>query len=175
MANTPKQVDVYTDGACIGNPGAGGYGVVLRYQRSRKGLYRKERSGGFRLTTNNRMELMAVIVGLSALKGRCSVALHSDSEYIVSSIRAGLPQRWKERGWKRGKRSKVLNTDLWQQVIDLLSKHEVKPVWVKGHSGDPENERCDQLAMGAAHRLGLPADVGYEREHPHIGLGTQRF
>lgn len=158
MGKQPKGVTVYTDGACIGNPGPGGYGVVLIY-----GQNRKELSGGYRLTTNNRMELMAAIVGLRVLKTRCVVTLHSDSEYLVTSSRVGLPQRWRERGWRRTKKGKAPNRDLWEQLLDLYAKHDVMFVWVRGHSGDPENERCDQLSRSAARRTDLPADSGYER------------
>jgi ribonuclease HI len=154
-----KRVTIYTDGACIGNPGPGGYGVVLLY-----GNHRKELSGGFRLTTNNRMELTAVIVGLQALKTRCTVTLYSDSEYVVTSMQAGLPQRWRARGWRRGKRGKALNSDLWERLLFLCSEHSVTFEWVRGHSGNPENERCDQLSQDAARQAGLPADTGYEGE-----------
>jgi ribonuclease HI len=152
-----KNVTIYTDGACIRNPGPGGYGVVLLY-----GQHRKELFGGYRLTTNNRMELMAAIAGLRALKAPCSVTLYSDSEYLVTSMQAGLPQTWRERGWRRGKRGKALNSDLWQQVLDLSTKHKIQFEWVRGHSGNPENERCDQLSQYAARQPALPADTGYE-------------
>ena len=148
---------IYTDGGCIGNPGPGGYGVVLLYKD-----HRKELSGGYRLTTNNRMELTAAIVGLEALKGPCDVTLHSDSQYLVSSMRAGLPQKWKARGWRRGKRERALNSDLWDQILTLSAAHNVTFKWVRGHSGDLENERCDELSQAAARRSGLPADLGYE-------------
>ena len=157
MGKERKSVTIYTDGSCIGNPGPGGYGVVLLYSQNRKEL-----SGGYGLTTNNRMELMAAIVGLRALKTRCSVKLHSDSAYLVTSMRAELPQRWRERGWRRSKRGKALNRDLWEQFLDLCDRHAVKFVWVQSHSGDPENERCDQLALSAARQTGLPTDSGYE-------------
>src|SRR6266545_6512957 len=116
-----KSVTIYTDGACIRNPGPGGYGVVLLYNQ-----HRKELSGGYRLTTNNRMELMAAIMGLYALKAPCWVTLYSDSEYLVSSMQEGLPQRWRERGWRRGKRGKALNSDLWEQLLHLCSRNIVK-------------------------------------------------
>jgi len=153
----PKAVSIYTDGACIRNPGPGGYGVVLLHKE-----HRKEVSGGYRLTTNNRMELMAAIAGLRALKTACVVTLVSDSEYLVTSMKAGLPQRWRASGWKRGKRGKAMNSDLWEQLLYHCSKHEVRFEWVRGHSGSRENERCDQLSQNAAREVGLPADVGYE-------------
>jgi ribonuclease HI len=153
-----KKVTIYTDGACLGNPGPGGYGVVLLY-----GGRRKELSGGFRLTTNNRMELLAVIVGLRALKERCSVTVYSDSQYVVRTISEGWAARWRENGWKRNKKDKAINADLWAQLLDLCDEHEVKMVWVRGHSGVKENERCDELSVAAANQKGLPPDAGYER------------
>ncbi len=154
----PKTVTIYTDGACIRNPGPGGYGVVLLHKE-----HRKELSGGYRLTTNNRMELMAAIVGLRALKTACAVTLVSDSEYLVTSMQAGLPQRWRSRGWKRGRRGKAMNSDLWEQLLYHCSKHHVTFQWVRGHTGNRGNERCDQLSQDAAREDGLPADVEYER------------
>jgi ribonuclease HI len=124
--------------------------------------HRKELSGGYRLTTNNRVELIAAIAGLRELKTACLVTLYSDSEYLVTSMQAGLPQRWRAGGWKRGKRGKAMNSDLWEQLLYHCSKHEVKFEWVRGHSGNRENERCDQLSQDAAREPGLPADVGYE-------------
>jgi ribonuclease HI len=153
----PKKVTIYTDGACLGNPGPGGYGVVLLYDG-----HRKEISGGFRLTTNNRMEMMAVIVGLRALKERCSVTLYSDSEYVVNSISKGWAARWRANGWKRNKKDKATNADLWEQLLNLIDKHDVKMVWVRGHSGVKENERCDELSVAAALQKDLPVDEGYE-------------
>ena len=152
-----KQVTLYTDGACIGNPGPGGYGVVLLHEGQRKEL-----SGGFRLTTNNRMELIAAIVGLRALKERCSVTLYSDSRYLVESMTQGWAKQWRANHWRRGKRGKALNPDLWEQLLDLCDQHEVEFVWVQGHAGHRENERCDQLSMQAAQRRDLPADGVYE-------------
>ena len=152
-----KRVTLYTDGACIGNPGPGGYGVVLLHEGQRKEL-----SGGFRLTTNNRMEIMAAIVGLRALKERCSVTLYSDSRYLVESMTQGWARQWRANHWRRGKRGKALNSDLWEQLLDLCDQHEVKFVWVEGHAGHRENERCDQLSMQAAQRKDLPADSVYE-------------
>jgi ribonuclease HI len=153
-----KNVVIYADGACIGNPGPGGYGVVLLY-----GEHRRELSGGFRRTTNNRMEILAVIVGLRALKQTCSVTVHSDSEYVVNSMSRGWARRWQENGWMRTKKERAVNPDLWDELLELCDKHEVKFVWVKGHAGNRENERCDQLAQRAAQRKDLPPDEGYER------------
>ena len=153
----PKHVDIYTDGACTGNPGPGGYGVVLLY-----GEHRRELSGGFRLTTNNRMELMGPIKGLEALNQSCRVTLHSDSQYVVEGIEKGWAKRWRGNGWMRNKRERAINPDLWEKLLDLCGAHEVEFRWVRGHAGDVENERCDQLAVEAAHRRDLPADEGYE-------------
>ncbi len=137
-----KQVEIFTDGACSGNPGPGGYGTILRY----KGI-EKELSGGERETTNNRMELTAVIKGLEALKEKCEVTLYSDSKYFIDAIEKGWAYRWKENGWMRNKKEKALNPDLWERVLELFELHDVKLVWVKGHAGHPENERCDRLAV----------------------------
>ena len=154
----PKRVTIYTDGACLGNPGPGGYGVVLLYAG-----HRKELSGGFRLTTNNRMELLAVIVGLRSLKERCVATVYSDSQYVVNAIEKGWAARWRANGWKRNKKEKAINADLWQQLLELCEKHEVKVVWVRGHSGVKENERCDRLSVTAANEANLPIDEEYEK------------
>ncbi len=137
-----KQVEIFTDGACSGNPGPGGYGVILRY----KGI-NKELSGGEACTTNNRMELTAVITGLSALKESCCVTLYSDSKYIIDAIQKGWAKKWQANGWMRNKKDPALNPDLWEKLLHLLEQHEVNFVWVKGHAGHPENERCDRLAV----------------------------
>ncbi len=137
-----KKVEIYTDGACSGNPGPGGYGVILRY-----GEHEKELSGGEESTTNNRMELTAAIVGLSTLKEPCEVTLYSDSKYLIDAIEQGWVYKWKENGWMRNKKDKALNPDLWEELLTLLEKHEVNLVWVKGHDGHSENERCDKLAV----------------------------
>jgi ribonuclease HI len=156
MMEKAKRVTIYTDGACLGNPGPGGYGVILLY----KG-HRRELSGGYRRTTNNRMELMAAITGLEALKKRCQVTLYSDSEYLVNAMSRGWAQRWRANGWKRNRREKVLNPDLWERLLRLCEQHEVQFSWVKGHAGAAENMRCDQLAMEAAQQPNLPCDDGY--------------
>ncbi len=143
-----KQVDIYTDGACRGNPGKGGWGAVLVY----RGI-EKELSGGEAETTNNRMELTAAIEALSILKERCRVTLTSDSKYMIDAITLGWAEGWRMRGWKKADRSPALNVDLWEKLLALLEKHEVTFVWVKGHAGHPYNERCDKLATDFADRL----------------------
>jgi ribonuclease HI len=150
------EVTVYTDGACVGNPGPGGYAAVLIC-----GSKRKEFIGGRRLTTNNRMEVLAAIVALEALNWSCRVKVHSDSRYLVDAIAQGWARRWQEQGWKR-RRKPVANADLWERLLLICEKHEVEFVWVAGHTGHPENERCDLLAEAAALDPDLPSDSGYE-------------
>jgi ribonuclease HI len=152
-----KKVSIYTDGACLGNPGPGGYGAILIY-----GTRHKELSGGFRLTTNNRMEIMAAIAALSALKTRCQVDLFSDSQYVVHAMTKGWVQRWQAKNWMRTKEAQAKNPDLWEKLMQLCSRHEVTFHWIKGHDGHAENERCDQLAVEAASSEALPPDEGYE-------------
>ena len=137
-----KTVELFTDGACSGNPGPGGYGIVLRY-----GTIEKELSGGDASTTNNRMELSAVIVGLSALKEPCKVILTTDSRYVVDAVTKGWVYGWKKRGWVKADKKPALNSDLWEKLLPLLEKHDVTFNWVRGHAGHPENERCDRLAV----------------------------
>ena len=154
-----KEVAVYTDGACSGNPGPGGFGVVLL-----SGGHRKELCGGYRRTTNNRMELLAVIKGLEALKERCSVTLYSDSKYVLDALTKGWARRWRANGWRRNRKGELaVNPDLWTQLLELCDRHEMHYQWVKGHAGDPENERCDKLSTGALTRPNLPVDEQYER------------
>lgn len=136
-----KHVDIYTDGACRGNPGKGGWGAVLVY----KGV-EKELSGGERMTTNNRMELSGVIAALSALREPCEITLTSDSKYVVDAVTKGWARSWKAKGWKKADNSPALNSDLWDKLLSLLDYHQVTFVWVKGHAGHPYNERCDVLA-----------------------------
>ncbi len=143
-----KRVEIFTDGACSGNPGPGGWGTVLRY-----GTAEKELSGGEANTTNNRMELSAVIAGLAALKEPCEVILTTDSKYVVDSITKGWVYGWKQRGWIKSDKKPALNVDLWEQLLPLLDKHHVTFVWVKGHAGHPENERCDALAVAESHKF----------------------
>ena len=152
----PRQVNLYTDGSCLGNPGPGGYGAILDFQGHRKELFQ-----GFRLTTNNRMELLAVIEGLAALKHPCQVTVYSDSEYIVKAMHGGWPHKWKQNNWKRKGSKPALNPDLWQRLLTLCETHEVQFVWVRGHSGHPQNERCDRLANEAAKGADLREDEGY--------------
>lgn len=150
-------VKIYTDGACLGNPGPGGYGTILVY-----GEKRKELSGGFRLTTNNRMEMMAVISGLGALKRKCSVTVYSDSRLVVDSMSKGWARRWRVNGWKRNKDEPALNADLWETLLELCERHVVGFVWVAGHSGHVENERCDVISKAAASGKNLLPDENYE-------------
>ena len=152
-----KQVEIFTDGSCLGNPGPGGYGAILRYREHEK-LF----STGYRLTTNNRMELMAAIVALEALTQPCDVVISTDSQYVRQGITSWI-HNWKRRGWKTADKKPVKNVDLWKRLDLALSNHEIKWEWVKGHAGHPENERCDELARSAA---GNPTqdDIGYQVE-----------
>lgn len=143
-----KQVEIFTDGACSGNPGKGGWGAVLRYQGTEKEL-----CGGAIETTNNRMELTAVIEALGALKVPCDVTLTTDSKYVVDAVEKGWVYSWQRNGWRKADKKPALNVDLWEQLLPLLTKHTVTFVWVKGHAGHPENERCDALAVGYYSRL----------------------
>ncbi len=140
-----KHVDIYTDGACSGNPGPGGYGTILKHAGKEKEL-----SAGYKNTTNNRMELRAVIAGLEALKEPCTGMIYSDSQYIVNAINQGWARRWKANGWKRNKKDKAQNPDLWDRLLTLLDQHDFRFTWVRGHAGHPENERCDRLAVEAS-------------------------
>ncbi len=155
-ADDVKQVTIYTDGACLGNPGPGGYGAVLLF-----GSNRRELSGGFTHTTNNRMEMMAAIVALEALQGTCRVTLYSDSKYLVDAVSKGWAERWRANGWKRNRRDAAVNPDLWARLLDLCQRHTIEFCWVRGHSGTKENERCDRLAFAAAQGSHLDEDKGY--------------
>lgn len=137
-----KKVLIYTDGACSGNPGAGGWGAVLKY-----GAHEKELSGYDPETTNNRMELTAVIEALSALKEPCEVDLTTDSKYVCDAVLNGWAESWKRHGWVKSDKKTALNSDLWDRLLDLLKIHRVNFIWVRGHNGHPENERCDRLAV----------------------------
>ena len=152
-----EAVTIYTDGACIGNPGPGGYGVVLLHPSGRRELSR-----GFRTTTNNRMELLAAIAGLEALTRPCAVTLHSDSRYLVDGMAKGWAERWRANGWMRNKREAAINPDLWDRLLSAASRHEVAFRWVRGHAGNRENERADRLANDAASGRSLAVDEGYE-------------
>ena len=143
-----KQVTIYTDGACSGNPGPGGWGAVLLY-----GTHRKEISGGEAATTNNRMELTAVIAALSLLKEPCIVELYSDSKYVIDALQKGWARGWKARGWVKADKKPALNSDLWEVLLDLCDTHTVNLHWVKGHASNPYNNRCDELAVGEWKRL----------------------
>lgn len=140
-------VTIYTDGACSGNPGPGGYGAILMY-----GQHKKELSGGDPNTTNNRMELMGVITALKALNRPCQVDLYTDSQYVVNAIEKGWAKKWQANGWMRNKKDKALNPDLWQTLLELLELHQVKFHWVKGHAENPYNNRCDELAVAESHK-----------------------
>ncbi len=142
LKNDLKMVEMFTDGACSGNPGPGGYGVILRY-----GDVEKELCGSSFDTTNNRMELMAVIEGLKALKVPCHVVIQTDSKYVVDSVTKGWVYGWKKNNWKKSDKTMALNVDLWQQLLSLLEVHNVKFNWIKGHNGHVENERCDKMAV----------------------------
>lgn len=140
-----KRVDIYTDGACKGNPGPGGYGAILVY-----GKYEKTLSEGFFETTNNRMELLAVIKALEALTEDCEVKVVSDSKYVVDSLSKGWVDAWRRKGWKKSDGKRALNIDLWERLLPLLDRHDVRFEWIKGHDGHPYNERCDGLAVASA-------------------------
>ena len=149
-----KHVDVYTDGACSGNPGKGGYGVILKYNGAVKEL-----SEGFVNTTNNRMEILAAVKGLEILKEPCSVTLYSDSKYLVDSVNQGWIIKWQKNNWYRTKNEKAKNVDLFKRLLAQLDIHKVEFVWIKGHAGHPENERCDFLATSAAAGDNLLEDI----------------
>ncbi|MGF1636455.1 MAG: ribonuclease HI [Cyclobacteriaceae bacterium] len=154
-------VTIYTDGAASGNPGPGGFGVVLKYMQ-----HRKELSGGFRLTTNNRMELLAVITGLEALtREGMEVVIYSDSKYVVDAVEKGWLMSWVKKSFKDKK-----NEDLWRRFLEIYKKHKVSFRWVKGHAGNPDNERCDQLAVQSYKAGNLPPDVGYEKSSGNPSL-----
>ncbi|AMA64797.1 Ribonuclease HI [Candidatus Arsenophonus lipoptenae] len=149
-----KKIEIFTDGSCLGNPGPGGYGILLRYHK-----YEKSLSKGYFCTTNNRMELMAAIISLELLKEPCQIILTTDSQYVRYGITQWI-HKWKNQHWRRTNTSPVLNIDLWQRLNILISKHKIKWYWVKGHSGNPDNELCDQLAKNAA-TLPTEEDTGY--------------
>lgn len=142
-----KHVDIYTDGACKGNPGPGGWGAIVVY-----GNIEKELSGGDKKTTNNRMELTGAISALSILKEKCEITLYSDSKYLVDAINLGWAQKWRSTGWIKSDKKPALNSDLWDTLLKLLEYHSVKMIWVKGHAGHEYNERCDRLAVAEAEK-----------------------
>ena len=151
-------VTIYTDGACSGNPGKGGYGVVMLAENGK----RLELSQGYKRTTNNRMELLAVIVALETLKRPCNVTLYSDSQYVVKALEEGWLKNWQKKGWRKADKSPVLNVDLWRRLIPLIERHALKLVWTRGHAGNIENERCDELAVAATHGETLLDDIREE-------------
>lgn len=156
------QVTIYTDGAARGNPGPGGYGAVLNYVDPAGQLHVKELSQGYELTTNNRMELLAVIVALEALNRPCEVELYSDSQYVVNAFNQHWVEGWIRRGWKNANKKPVANVDLWQRLLVAKKPHAVNFHWVRGHAGNAQNERCDELATRAADGPGRIVDEGYE-------------
>ena len=162
-ARNLKRVTIHTDGSCLGNPGPGGYAAILEHDGREKEL-----SAGFKRTTNNRMEIMAVIAGLETLTQRCRVTVYSDSRYVVDAIEKGWARRWKSQGWMRNKRDRAINPDLWDRLLTALAKHDVELRWVKGHAGNAGNTRADRLAVTAANGHNLPRDEGFE--NPRTGL-----
>jgi len=159
---SPKtgEVTIYTDGGARYNPGPGGYGAVLIYDGEQKEL-----SGGYKLTTNNRMELMACIVALRELEYRDKpVTLYSDSSYVVNGIAKGWAKNWRKKGWIKSDKKLAINPDLWAELLDLVEDLNITFKWVKGHAGNPMNERCDELAVASARKSGLPVDVGYKKQ-----------
>lgn len=154
----PHEVTIYTDGGSINNPGPGGYGAVLIYDGTEKEL-----TGGFRLTTNNRMELMGVIVALKELAVKDKpITIYSDSSYVVNGISKGWAKSWRKKGWIKSDKSPAVNPDLWAELLDLTENLDINFRWVKGHAGNEYNEKCDTLALAAARKTGLPVDQGYE-------------
>lgn len=151
-----KEIAIFTDGACLGNPGPGGWAAILRWDTHEKIL-----SGGYKLTTNNRMEILGVIEALSALKEPCRVMITTDSQYVCNAVQKKWLAGWKRNGWKTSAKKPVKNKDLWEKLIPLLEYHEVHFCWVRGHAGHPENERCDELARSWAGRAALPEDYGF--------------
>lgn len=153
-----KKVEIFTDGACSGNPGKGGYGVILSFNGAKKEL-----SEGFVSTTNNRMEILAAVKGLEALKEKCDVTLYSDSKYLVDSVNLGWLEKWRKNNWMRTKSEKAKNVDLFERLYKLIHYHNVEFVWVKGHAGHPENERCDRLATSAVLKDNLSVDENFNQ------------
>lgn len=164
MEENLPEVQIYTDGACSGNPGPGGFGAILKY-----GSHMKEISGGYRLTTNNRMELTAVIKGLRQLKKSCRVTIYSDSRYIVDAMNKGWLKKWMAGGWVKSDGEPVKNSDLWKELVGLLRPHRVTWVWIKGHSENEFNERCDRMAVNAGKEGPLEIDRVYEEEQQYNG------
>lgn len=152
-----KQIEIFTDGSCLGNPGPGGYAAVLVYKQ-----HRKELSQGYQLTTNNRMELLATIVALETLQQPCTIDITTDSQYVKNGINQWI-HNWRKNGWRTANKKAVKNVDLWQRLDEQVSQHQVRWHWVKGHSGHAENERCDELARTAAQSNDLLEDKGFQQ------------
>jgi len=161
-------VELYSDGGAEPNPGKGGFGVILSYKGHRKEFFQ-----GYRLTTNNRMELMGVIFGLEKLKTKSNVQVYTDSKYVIDGITKGWAEKWKKNGWKRTKNTKAINSDLWDRLLNIIAKHNVKFSWVKGHSGHPENERCDALASEGINSTDPIEDTGYEPNETNSNKNAQ--
>ena len=160
-----KAVTIYTDGACLGNPGRGGYAALIIANGQRREL-----KGGFKDTTNNRMEMMAAIVALEMLGEKCRVELHSDSSYLVNAMTKGWAKRWQKMGWQRNKNEAARNPDLWERLLKACERHQVTFCWVRGHDNSSENIRCDELANGAARSASLVRDEGYRRPPAKLHL-----
>ena len=156
-----KTVTIHTDGSCLGNPGPGGWAAVLTCPAADGGIARREMSGGFRRTTNNRMEILAVLEALAALKVPCIVELYTDSQYVAKAIKDRWLVNWQKNGWVNSAKKPVKNQDLWKRMPELLQRHQVHFHWLKGHAGHVENERCDELARGEAGKRDLPEDEGF--------------
>lgn len=154
-------VDIFTDGSSRGNPGPGGYGAVLQFRDAAGTLHERELSGGFECTTNNRMELLGVIVALEALKRPCEVTLTTDSQYVVNAFNKHWVEGWLKRGWKNASKQPVKNVDLWKRLLEAMKPHKVEFAWVRGHAGHPQNERCDELATAAADSPNRSVDEGF--------------
>lgn len=157
-------VVIYTDGSSRGNPGPGGYGTVLEYVDTKGNLHTREYSAGYELTTNNRMELMGVIVGLEALTKACTVDVYSDSQYVVKAFTEHWIDGWIQKNWKQGTKNPVKNIDLWKRLLEVKRKHQVLFHWIKGHAGHPQNERCDRLATQAADGENRLQDIGFQQD-----------
>lgn len=164
MTGTQYDYTIFTDGGCLGNPGPGGYGAVIL-----QGQQRKELSGGYRLTTNNRMELMAAIAALGETPAKSAILLYSDSRYLVDGMTKGWAESWRANKWRKSNKQKAINIDLWKVLLSLCENRRVTFVWVEGHAGNRENERCDRLSVSAASQRNLPVDAGYEGEHTRQG------
>jgi len=162
MTNKKPIVEIYSDGACSGNPGKGGFGTVLRFKKQNGEYVLKEISQGFEKTTNNRMEILGAVIGLESLKVPCSVVLTSDSKYLIDAIEQKWLESWVKKGWKTASKKPVKNIDLWKRLMEAMSPHDIKFIWVKGHNGHEFNEICDRLAVDAYNGENLLKDTGFE-------------